>query len=853
MARSMHRLFGLAYLALIACQQPKEQSWNIRDGWEFQERSSERWHAAEVPGDVMLDLMRTDQLVDPYFGTNEERAAWIGSTDWSYRRIFGEDELEALSKMQNPELVFEGLDTYATVVWNSDTLVQSQNMHRKYRCTLPNTPEPSCTLYVHFDSPIKRGQVILDQAPRLIPVSNELQPLGRQTSSVTRKAKYQYGWDWGPRLVSAGIWRPVYIESARSVQREDVWIELKSLTDEQAIYQISGPAELTDGTFECTGPGEKTCDYSVKLVSSNRYELIINRPERWWPIGMGDQPLYTLTWSNDRQSVAWNFGIRTLEWVMDPDKWGNSFACRVNGQIMFCRGANIIPADFFPSRGLAREMDLIDYATNANMNMLRVWGGAVYPSDQFFELCDAKGLLIWSDFMFACAMVRGDSAFHSQIESEAIYQVKRSRNHPSLALWCGNNESLRAWNEWGWQELYNLHGEDSIASADAYERVFNQILPEMVAEHSDAFYWPSSPMPLPGAATPAGSGDDHAWRIWFDTLDFNHYSHHPGRFASEYGLQSLPNRLTLEHAGIQYFDDAALQFRQRSRMDWLKEGMDGWDMMRNYASRYTADPVAASFQDLDTLDRWIYLTQLTQAIGLREGIERHRASNGRYAGSLYWQLNDVWPAVSWSTVDYEGRYKLAHYAVRHANATKRAIWNRNAFELDPEALGFYVVNDTPVSLRRGLFEVKLIDMAGNVIESQTFPMELEPFSSTTLTTQVWNDNADLTRSVLTWRWMDEKGAILDQGAEPLLKPSEMQWPNATVTLKMNPEHLVCSSDSVAYGVWIQSNRDCQFSNNGFLLLPGPEGAQNLFWATAAAHKDEVPAPSFTVRHFQQFQ
>ena len=851
MTGSLRTWSGLTFLALTACQQTEEVSWNLASGWEFQERNSSTWLAAEVPGDVMLDLMRNDKLVDPYFGTNEEKVAWIGSTGWSYRKIFEEDELEKLCKWDQPQLIFEGLDTYATVVWNSDTLLQSQNMHRKYRCDIPEINSTACTLWVHFDSPIDRGQAILDEAPRLIPVSNELQPIGQQTSSVTRKAKYQYGWDWGPRLVSAGIWRPVRIESAKAIQQEDVWIELKSLANDIAVYHISGPAELTAGTFECTGPDGKTCDYTLDVFPSGGFELTINGPERWWPAGMGDQPLYTLSWSDGRQLVNWRFGIRTLEWIMEPDEWGNSFACRVNGVQMFCRGANIIPADFFPSR--AEDLDLIEYATRANMNMLRVWGGAVYPSERFFELCDENGLLIWSDFMFACAMVRGDQAFQTQIQSEAAYQVKRSRNHASLALWCGNNESRRAWNEWGWQDIYNLHDEDSIASADAYDRIFNEILPEMVEEHSDAFYWPSSPMPLTDAANPSGSGDDHAWRIWFDTLNFDHYSHHPGRFASEYGLQSLPNRLTLEHVGIQHFNDTALQFRQRSRMDWLKEGMDGWDMMRNYASRYTADPEQVTSVDMDMLDRWIYLTQLTQAIGLREGIERHRASNGKYAGSLYWQLNDVWPAVSWSTVDYDGRFKLAHYAVRHANAIKRAIWDRNAFETNPGHLQFLIANDGPDAIRNSSIEIKLIDMAGNEIAGQKSSVNLEPFTSAILTPDLWEEDVDQTRTLVAWRWKDEAGRIVDEGAEPLLKPSEMQWPQATVTLQEESNRMICMSDSVAYGVWIQSDGDHEFSNNGFLLLPGIEGAQSLSWELSAVQNGKTMKPHWTVRHFQEVQ
>ena len=356
--------------------------------------------------------------------------------------------------------------------------------------------------------------------------------------------------------------------------------------------------------------------------------------------------------------------MRTLKWVEQEDAWGTSFQLEVNGIPVQVRGANVVPPDFHQTQDAARWKTLAEQARDANMNMVRVWGGGVYPPDAFFESCDEQGLLVWQDFMFACAMVPDDSAFTENVKREANEQVVRLRHRPSLALWCGNNEVERAWHQWGWQDMYDLHGPDSARLAAAYHKMFYEVLPQVVSQESDAFYLHTSPT-LDGR-----SGDEHAWGVWFGLEDFSYYSRHNGRFASEYGLQSLPSRHTLEEAGIDAFTDEALQFRQRSRMDWLEPGFDGWDMMHHFMSKTTGAPVP------EDLDDWIFKSQWTQAEGLRQALERHRTSEGRYAGSLYWSLNDVWPAVSWSTVDHAGRWKLAHYAARRANAPRTALWMR---------------------------------------------------------------------------------------------------------------------------------------------------------------------------------
>ena len=475
-------------------------------------------------------------------------------------------------------------------------------------------------------------------------------------------------------------------------------------------------------------------------------------------------------------------------------------------------------------------------------------GGAVYPSEEFYDFCDENGLLVWQDFMFACAMVPGDSAFLNNVSEEAIHQVRRLRNHTALALWCGNNESQKAWEAWGWPDLYNLHGADSVATEVAYNRMFHERLPHIVEHHSNAtLYWPSSPShdwDLPVKSS--NSGDEHAWRVWFDTLDFSFFSEHNGRFASEYGLQSIPDSSTLAKVGVAAFEDEALQFRQRSKMEWLKPGLDGWGMMRIYARRYTADP-AASDTVHSSLQRWIYLTQLTQAIGLREALERHRNSQGRYAGSLYWQLNDVWPTVSWSTIDHAGKWKLGHYAAQAANKPCRIIYNRT----DSTSRSLTAHNDQPLMHHNSTVHVQWMEENGDVLHSMTQRLDVPPFSSMHL---AWNEPSVpwVNAAVVRWNWLDSSGFALDEGAVSLKKPSEIMWPQPTITWNVQGNSVELQSDAMAYGVRLITDVPGRFEQNGFMLFPGKEGVRQIRFIpndpTLQLHSTDVK-----LEHFAQYQ
>lgn len=826
------------YLALIlftthGCGPRPQEDFICIDDWELYLPKTNEWLAVQVPGDVMTDLLQYGRIDDPYLETNERTLQWVENENWVYRtRVLVSDHAT------ESVLRFEGLDTYASIVVNDSLMLETDNAHRAYEVALPQSDD-AWNIEVTLHSPVARGQATLDAQPRNIPVSNEMKPIGEQTSSVTRKPYYHFGWDWGPRLVSAGISGPVTIVPAAQPQASSNRIQTAIAADGMARITFEPENAWPSGSWTLTHP-----DGNQQLIgtdpSGGSYTVVT--PELWWPHGMGDQPLYRLTWTPDSpslHSLHWNIGLRTIEWVREPDAWGRSFACHVNEVPVQARGANVIPTDFFAVRGSESESLRLQSAIDANMNMVRVWGGASYPSEQFYHFCDSAGLLVWQDFMFACAMVPSDSAYVDNIKAEAEHQVKRLRHRPSLALWCGNNESQKAWETWGWPDLFELHGADSIATEEAYAAVFHQALPSVVERESDAFYWPSSPSRDSLAEYALDSGDEHAWHVWFDTLDFDFFSKHIGRFASEYGLQSLPDAWTLSKVGIRAFEDDALQFRQRSKMEWLQPGLDGWGMMRIYARRYAADPIAED--TLHTpLERWIYLTQFTQALGLREALERHRTSDGKYAGSLYWQLSDVWPTVSWSTVDYYGRWKLAHHAVQQANKA-RCVQRAHGRATET----FVAFNDAQEALESTALQLALLNIQGDTLHAENFTVDLAPFSHHFLEL---GEAYHTSKGILRWTWSDGAGTVLDEGMHLHYKPGEVDWPDATIETVWKGDSLVLTSDLVALGVRLQLE-GVQFEENGFMLFPN-EPKTVRFQTTGSQN---AARNALSVEHFAQYQ
>ncbi|HEV3030880.1 MAG TPA: glycoside hydrolase family 2 protein [Polyangia bacterium] len=622
------------------------------------------WMPAVVPGCVHTDLVRAKKIADPFYGTNEKDQQWIEHTDWEYRSSFAADA--ALLAHERVDLVWKGLDTFAEVFVNGHSVLRADNMFRSWRVDVrPQLVEGANQVLVRFRSPIAAVKPAYDALGHRLPAINDQAP--EMVSMFARKAPYHYGWDWGPRFVTSGIWRPATIEAWDGARLDDVQVFQRELTDARARLTVTALVQATragHATLTVTpSDGAAPVTALAALVpGENRLsaEVVIDKPERWWPNGLGPQKLYSLgavltVDGAARGARATRVGLRTLEVVSAHDKDGKSFTLKVNGAPVFMKGANYIPSDSFVDRVTpARRRALLQSAADAHMNMLRVWGGGIYEDDGFYDLADELGLLVWQDFMFACSMYPGDDAFLENVRREAVENVRRLRNHPSLALWAGNNEIEAAWQQWGWQWKFHL-GKAAQATIDRdYKRLFHGILPRVVAEEDPGrFYTRSSPSANEDGVPPnkLGWGDNHYWGVWHAEAPYTDYATHISRFMSEYGFQSFPTLDTV----ARYAPPSSLSIDSPVILSHQRHPR-GNQLVRTYMERdFRAPKDFASF---------LYLSQVLQATVIQYGAEAHRRRWPYNAGSLYWQLDDCWPVASWSGIDYYGRWKALHYAAR---------------------------------------------------------------------------------------------------------------------------------------------------------------------------------------------
>ncbi|GHV00840.1 beta-mannosidase [Bacteroidia bacterium] len=651
--------------------------------WQFRQVGKQEWMAAQVPGCVHTDLLRNGVIEDPYYRTNERDLQWIDKQEWEYRTSLDVTPGQAASK--KAEIVFEGLDTYAEVFLNGQKLLEADNMFRTWKVDVTGLLGPGANeLRICFRSAITEGLERLARHGYSMPANNDQAVNGglkedERVSVFVRKAPYHFGWDWGPRFVTAGIWRPVRVMFAEDSYLEDLYMETVEVGPRKALMtahvQIVG---LSDTRAELCitdrDNGRRLARETVHIArGSNTISLPveIENPKLWWTNGLGDQHLYTFEASlncegkvTGRKNVL--TGIRTLRIVEqpDPDGRGTGMYVELNGVPVFMKGANHIPNDMFADR-LTREVyrNEIDNAVKANMNMLRVWGGGIYENDDFYEFCDRRGILVWQDFMFACSMYPGDSDFLASVEAEAEDNVRRLRNHPCIALWCGNNEIDNAWQQHnpsgGWKmwkkQSYTPQQRDQMWKA--CEDIFKEILPRVVGRcDGQRPYRHSSPM----AADPTrhanllAEGDTHFWGVWHGKLPFDAFEQNSSRFVSEYGFQSFPEMATIKKYALpedHNIQSEVMLSHQRSPI--------GNDAIREYMGMYYNIP--------DRFEDFIYVGQVLQAEAIRSAIEIHRGNMPRTMGSLYWQLNDCWPVASWSGTDYYRRWKAMHYFATKAN------------------------------------------------------------------------------------------------------------------------------------------------------------------------------------------
>lgn len=712
---------------LAACQTPAnvqrllEQHTRVVvqplvDSWTFSMRQDSlpaAWSEAKVPGTVHTDLLAAGVITEPFASVAEKNLQWIEEKDWDYRMIFTPSK-ELLAE-QVQELVFKGLDTYADVYLNDSLVLQTENMFLEYRVDVKNVlRKDENVLVVRFRNTYQEGLKLAEKYSVSLPADNDKGEV--KTSVFTRKAPYNFGWDWGPRFLTVGIWRPVELLGWSAARLSDVQIIQTSQSEEVATFDahvrvVSATDNSSVNVFLADSAGNSYASCEVDLehagdtVISMSFE--IRDPKLWWPNGTGEAnlyPIYTLLANQgnletlDRRLD--NIGVRTVRLVQEPDSVGDgqSFYFEVNGEPIFAKGANYIPQDvFLPRVTPDKYADFIAQCKESNYNMLRVWGGGIYEEQVFYDLCDKNGIMVWQDFIFGCSFYPWDKEFLENVRREAIYNVRRLRNHPSIVIWCGNNEISEAWHHWGYQKAYGWTQAEKDMIWNGYKALFEGVLPSVLAvEDTTRYYHPSSPLYGRGDPRSQTMGDVHYWGVFHDEEPFSTYKDKPGRFSNEYGFQSLAcydtYREYLQPDEMVLYSDA---------MHLHQKNPKGYRVMEEYMVRDL--PLVKS--DFRT---YVYLTQLLQAEGIKIAMEGHRQKRPFTMGSLYWQVNDCWPVASWSSVDSRGRWKALQYYARRSFA--------------PTALSFEKIDSTSrvrlwgvtdeLQAKSGIVSLQLIDFKG---------------------------------------------------------------------------------------------------------------------------------------------
>jgi len=652
----------LLILCLFSCQYKINESLKtvqqIHENWSFSQQGKSDWKAASVPGVVHLDLLKNGLIKDPYWEDNELKQQWIEEENWVYKTQINVDQ-ETLSN-ENIELIFKGLDTYGEVYLNNQKIISASNMFRTWNASVKSILKIGKNdLKVVFTSPIKYNQKQVESYAYQLPSGNEIEAITTKVAGFTRKAAYHFGWDWGPRFVTAGIYRPVELVSWNKARIANVFTTSDTININKAIMKTQLEVEVTsEGQYELFLGDYKTTYTLIPGINKVEMKFTINDPKLWWTNGIGEANLYhqkIQLFSNGTllDSTTNTYGIRTIKLINEPDSIGTSFYFKLNGKPIFIKGANYIPQDLFLPRVKPEQYErLIKAAKEANFNMIRVWGGGIYERDLFYDLCDQNGILVWQDFMFANSLYPKEKAFKENIKAEVIENIRRLRQHPCLAIWCGNNEIDVAWKNWGWQKQFGYSSKDSTEICHNYQSIFHKLIPGLVQNHNpQTAYTPTSPLSNWGIAENFNHSSMHYWGVWHGKEPFENYEKNVGRFMVEYGFQSFPSMETLQKVISEdqlHLDALMVKHRQKSYI--------GNGMILKHIRQYYDEPKSFS--------EFVNLSQKVQAKAMKMAIESHIDQQPHCMGTLFWQFNDCWPGPSWSVMDYYGNKKLAYEVVK---------------------------------------------------------------------------------------------------------------------------------------------------------------------------------------------
>ena len=841
----------LLFVCSITFAQKNIETQILDENWYFSEVGTDKWLAAKVPGTVHQDLLQHKLLPNPFYGMNEKEIQWVEEKDWEYKTSFTISDEQL--KRDEAILSFEGLDTYADVYLNGALLFSADNMFVGYKVPVKDILRPGKNrLHIYFHSPIKKILPQWRSNGFNYPAGNDHRD--ERLSVFTRKAPYSYGWDWGIRMVTSGVWRPIILSFQNVTSIEDFYVRQLTVSKDEAnlsieleLNRLLAQEVEVDVTisWSLAGKNKQQLRKKVQLreeMTSFILPLKIEMPELWMPNGWGDPTLYNFSVEVKSNGVLvaekqQRIGLRSIRVVKEEDAMGESFYFEVNGVPLFAKGANYIPGDaMLPAMTTERYETLFKDIKAANMNMVRVWGGGTYEDKRFYDLADENGILVWQDFMFACTTYPSDPAFLKRVAEEAEYNIRRLRNHACLAMWCGNNEILEGIKYWGWKKEFEPHVYEGMKQG--YDQLFMELLPNKVKEwDAERFYMHGSPhFANWGRPDSWKIADSHNWGVWYGKKPFESLDKEIPRFMSEFGFQAFPEMKT-----IATFAEPKDYQLESEVMNAHQKSSIGNALIKTYMERDYIVP--EKFED------FIYLGLVMQGKGMRQGFEAHRRNRPYCMGTLYWQLNDSWPVVSWSSIDYYGNWKALHYQAQRAFAPILV----DAIQ-QGDSLQIWILSDKLEDMNNMTLELNVFDFQGKMKSRKKIKTSIVANTSA----KVWEENLS---SLLTSEQMsecyllltlkDHSGKKVSEETYFFKKPKELNLPKANLKWKVKTEDGVCeltlSSSQLAKDVFIEIPiQGASFSDNFFDLLP--KKSRKITITSPAIKKGQVL--DVKIRHLQ---